>query len=214
MPLPKSLLDKLKAKLKDDKDLFTELESAQTEASELLDTTKAEAAEHKKNLSKAEKDRDKHRSDLEAKSKGEGEELSQFKAERDQYKAAAEAADGKLAETRREYAIREQLVTKHGLRDGDGLKLLDTSGVTLDDKGALVGLDKAIKGWRESKPYLFGEAKPPANDGGRGPGAGDNRGQGGGGGGNQPTAADRARAILLRQGILQAPAPPQHAQQQ
>lgn len=63
--------------------------------------------------------------------------------------------------------------TKAGAKDVDDLlKLIDKSTTTIDDKGNVVGADKAIEEFKKTKPHLFGVASsssskaetPPATD--------------------------------------------------
>jgi len=51
----------------------------------------------------------------------------------------------------------EVAALKEGMIDVDGLKLADTSKITVDDKGNLVGTEDFFKGLKESKGYLFGK---------------------------------------------------------
>ena len=50
--------------------------------------------------------------------------------------------------------------TRAGMIDMDGLKLVDSSEVTLDDNGELVGATTLMASLRRSKPWLFGLAGP------------------------------------------------------
>ncbi|GMV40652.1 MAG: hypothetical protein AMXMBFR64_23680 [Myxococcales bacterium] len=71
-------------------------------------------------------------------------------------------------------------MTKHGLTDPDAVKLFDTSGITIDTGGNLIGLDAVVAKWKEAKPYAF---KPTAVDG---------KAEGGAGGaGKLPNLADK-----------------------
>lgn len=74
-----------------------------------------------------------------------------------------------------ESELRAQAV-KAGAKDVDDLlKLIDKSTTTIDDKGNVVGADKAIEEFKKAKPHLFGnasqsttssaEAPPPNNPG-------------------------------------------------
>ena len=59
---------------------------------------------------------------------------------------------------------------KEGLVDLDDLKLLDVSGIEVDDDGNIKGAEDIIKKFKEDKPHKFGEAstshnvKPPKKD--------------------------------------------------
>ncbi len=47
--------------------------------------------------------------------------------------------------------------TKAGVKDVDDLlKIVDASGITFDDKGAVVGVEKLIADTKTAKPHLFG----------------------------------------------------------
>jgi hypothetical protein len=57
--------------------------------------------------------------------------------------------------------LRAELTTealRAGMIDLDGIKLLDTSAVTLDERGEVVGAAAAMRALRQSKPWLFGGA--------------------------------------------------------
>jgi hypothetical protein len=54
---------------------------------------------------------------------------------------------------------------KAGMIDLDGLKLADLSKVTLKDDGTLDGADDMMKGLKETKPYLFGNADTSTHTG-------------------------------------------------
>jgi multidrug efflux pump subunit AcrA (membrane-fusion protein) len=72
-------------------------------------------------------------------------------AERDSAVAAERTAAAerlKLAELRAHAA-------KHGMHSGDGLKLLDTSGVKLTDAGEIEGADALFAAAKTSHPWLF-----------------------------------------------------------
>lgn len=204
----KDIIKKIAAKLGDaEKTLAAELEAAANETTSDLEEARQNASEASKKLKAAEKDRDKFKTDLEAKSKGEGDELAKLRTERDQLKAAAEKHAAETSELHREYKLREAL-GKAGLRDADAIKMLDTSSVTVDDKGNLMGLDKALKGWKDAKPYLFEDTAPntTGNSGEKPPKPGDGKGAGGPNT-KEPTADDMARQMLIQAGYLAAPAP-------
>jgi hypothetical protein len=77
-------------------------------------------------------------------------------------KVATEAADARVTETSKtaeQRIIRAELkahAVKAGIVDIDGLKLVDLSGVKLDDNGEVVGADALIESLKKAKPYLFG----------------------------------------------------------
>jgi hypothetical protein len=77
-------------------------------------------------------------------------------------KAAAVAAEAKVSEVTKsaeQRIIRSELkahAVKAGIVDLDGLKLVDLSGVKLDENGDVVGADALIESLKKAKPYLFG----------------------------------------------------------
>lgn len=210
----KALLAKLREKLGDaHKELLGELDEAAKEHVEALDAAKAEKVATDKKLTEAEKAKaaaekakKKAEDDLDGKTKGEGEETAKLRAERDKYKGEAEAAEKKAGDLHREFKLREVLVTKHGLTDPDAAKLFDTSGITLDTGGNLIGLDAVVAKWKEAKPYAFkateGDGKTEGGAGGAGklPNPADKKGAGGKD--KTPTAAELARQSLERTGML------------
>ncbi len=87
-------------------------------------------------------------------------------------KAAKEAADkaasdatAKIAEATtaaEQRVIRAEIkaaAVKAGMIDLDGLKMLDLSGVKLDENGEVIGADELLADAKKAKPYLFGDAK-------------------------------------------------------
>jgi hypothetical protein len=64
------------------------------------------------------------------------------------------------------------VAAKHGVVDvSDALKVLDLSGVKLDEKGDVIGADELFEAAKKAKPYLFGttstsstQKTPPAGD--------------------------------------------------
>jgi outer membrane murein-binding lipoprotein Lpp len=98
-------------------------------------------------------------------------ELSTLKA-----KVAELETGGKDALTKAEQAANDRVLraelkavaAKHGAVDvADALKVLDISGVKLDENGNLVGADELFESAKKAKPYLFGTTntssteKPP-----------------------------------------------------
>lgn len=67
--------------------------------------------------------------------------------------AAAKASNDRIAR-----AELKAVALKAGIVDIDGLKLVDLSKLTLDDKGEVQGADALIDELKKSKPYLFGAA--------------------------------------------------------
>jgi len=83
------------------------------------------------------------------------------KAASDAHKAETEA----LLQGTRDAANRRIIQTEVraaaaalGLKDADGLKLLDTSGLTVDDSGDVSGVADLLAEFKKNKPYLFREA--------------------------------------------------------
>ncbi len=73
--------------------------------------------------------------------------------------AALEARIAELEASTREVVIRAELkaeALRAGMVDLDGLKLADTSTVTLDARGEVVGAAALMAGLRRAKPWLFG----------------------------------------------------------
>ena len=75
-----------------------------------------------------------------------------------QVQAALEARLAALEATMRERLVRAELKA-HALRAGmvdlDGLKLLDTSGVTLNERDEVVGAEPLMAEMRRAKPWLL-----------------------------------------------------------
>jgi hypothetical protein len=89
------------------------------------------------------------------------EEQPPFGAEVAARAAALEARIAELEASTREVVIRAELkaeAVKAGMVDLDGLKLADTSTVTLNDAGEVVGAAALMAGLRRAKPWLFGAA--------------------------------------------------------
>lgn len=80
------------------------------------------------------------------------EEVTKVKAESDTKIAELTTAQ----KEQQKMAKLQVLALKEGMVDPDGLKLADTSKITVDDKGELVGTEDLFKGLKETKPYLFG----------------------------------------------------------
>ncbi len=68
--------------------------------------------------------------------------------------SANEIRAAEIAEVRRSAAIKAAAVTS-GLVDMDCLPLLDTSGVSVDPDGNVVGVDEAFSELKTRKPFLF-----------------------------------------------------------
>lgn len=183
----KGLIEKIRTVLgADHKALADELATAVQEALDAADESAAKATEAAKALKAAETKAAKLERDLAAKSGSESEELAKLKAERDGLTARLEESTAAVGKARLEYALRDA-AREAGMRDLDGLKMLDTTGVSIDDAGKLVGAEKLFKAAKESKPYLFDApgttAGQPTQPGtGAAPRPGDNRG------GGQPAA--------------------------
>ena len=77
-------------------------------------------------------------------------------------KTEAETAAKTANEAANQRVIRAELkavAIKAGMVDLDGLKMLDLSGVKLDEKGEVVGAEEMIEAAKKAKPFLFGAAK-------------------------------------------------------
>lgn len=81
------------------------------------------------------------------------EEVAKVKTE---YETKTAELEAKAKETTKIGKLEVQAL-KEGMIDLDGLKLADTSKVTLDEKGELVGTEDFFKTLKESKGYLFGK---------------------------------------------------------
>lgn len=89
---------------------------------------------------------------------------------------AKEEADARIADTSKQAEQRiiraelKALAVKAGIVDVDGLKLVDLSGVKLDDKGDVEGAEALIDSLKKAKPYLFAApaststAPPPSKE--------------------------------------------------
>jgi hypothetical protein len=53
---------------------------------------------------------------------------------------------------------------KYNLRDIDDIKLADLSGIKVDEKGDVTGVEAAIVALKEKKPYLFAEVSTSRNN--------------------------------------------------
>jgi hypothetical protein len=90
--------------------------------------------------------------------KAKEEELARVKSEGEANLAAVKAQAKTEADQRVIRAELKASALKAGMVDLDGLKLLDLSKVTLNDKGEIEGADSLMEEAKKSKPYLFGEA--------------------------------------------------------
>ncbi|UEX89695.1 phage scaffolding protein [Staphylococcus ratti] len=113
----------------------------------------------KEQLEKANKElenRDKQITDLQKAKDGDNQELkdklNQYKQENAQYQAD-------MKELKLNNAIK-LAVAKEANDANDVLLMLDKSNLELQEDGTVKGLDDAVKGLQESKPYLFAEQKP------------------------------------------------------
>ena len=79
----------------------------------------------------------------------------------EQIQAALNAKIGALEASIRERLVRAEMkahAVRAGMVDLDGLKLLDTSQVTLNDRDEVVGAEALMAQMRRAKPWLFGGA--------------------------------------------------------
>jgi hypothetical protein len=79
----------------------------------------------------------------------------------DALQAALEQRLAALEAQLRERLVRAELkahAVRAGMVDLDGLKLADTSGLTLDERGEVVGAEALMASLRRAKPWLFGAA--------------------------------------------------------
>jgi len=73
--------------------------------------------------------------------------------------AALESRLAELETSLRERLVRAELkahAVRAGMVDLDGLKLLDTSGLSLNERDEVVGAESLMAEARRSKPWLFG----------------------------------------------------------
>lgn len=189
----KGLIDKIRAALGDDHaKLADELATAAEAALSEADAAAAAKRDAEKAQKIAEAKVAKLTKDLEAKASGESEELAKLRTERDKLAADLDGAKGEAGKVRLDYALRDA-AREAGMRDVDALKMLDTSGVSLDDGGKLVGADAVFKAAKAAKPYLF--------EGGQGAGVQPGTGappKPGDGKGGAPPPADKNTLIVQR----------------
>ena len=79
----------------------------------------------------------------------------------EQIQASLSAKIGALEASIRERLVRAEMkahAVRAGMVDLDGLKLLDTSQVTLNDRDEVVGAEALMAQMRRAKPWLFGGA--------------------------------------------------------
>lgn len=179
MSTTKGILDKIRAALGDaNKDLAGELATALDELRAEADESASKLAESTKAAKAAEAKAAKLEKDLATKAGSESEALAKITAERDAAQRALEDATAAAGKVRLDYALRDA-AREAGMRDLDGLKMLDTGGVTIDDAGKLTGAEKLFKAAKEAKPYLFGDTTTPQPGTGAAPKPGDAKGSGG-----------------------------------
>lgn len=107
--------------------------------------------------------------ELEKSKKDRMSESELVKAEREEFKSRAEAAESKLSEYRFD-AVFKTAAEKHSVHDLDSVLALSRGKVKMDEDGNLIGAESFLKSLRQSKPHLF---KVPATGtgGGRPPGS-------------------------------------------
>lgn len=166
------------------------------------DSLKAKLKASEKASKALEGERDRLKTDLDTRGKSESEQLDKLTTERDEAKAALEAAQAE----HRQFRIEAKLLDKLGIprddsfdaRKNAALKLGDWSQVDLDDAGELVGVDEPKASLAQTYPWIF----EPAAQGHGGPPAGGQRTQQPGGAKPDPAEALReagreaARATL------------------
>jgi hypothetical protein len=102
-------------------------------------------------------------------------ELSTLKAKVAELESGSKDALTKAEQAANDRVLRAELkavAAKHGVVDvNDALKVLDLSGVKLDENGDVVGADELFEAAKKAKPYLFGTTStsstqkvPPAGD--------------------------------------------------
>jgi hypothetical protein len=86
-------------------------------------------------------------------------EVPEFQQDDAARAAALEARIAEIEATTRAQVIRAELkaeAVRAGMVDLDGLKLVDTSAVTLDERGEVKGAAEVMAAMRRNKPWLFG----------------------------------------------------------
>jgi len=145
---------------KDHPELAAKLRSAWQAHVAEHDGVKQQLATLAKMAKAVEKERDAFKGDLDARVKGDGEATTKLTKERDAVKAELEAERGARLDDRKRAAVERKLaaigVTDEAKVDYASTAVLTKHGaeITLDDKGALVGVDKAVESVRKA---LFGE---------------------------------------------------------
>lgn len=130
--------------------------------------------EHKrfKELNESAKEAKKLAKKLEEKEETELKEQEKYEELAEKYKERAEKAEKALEDAQVENALTAE-ASKQGARDLEAvLKLVDRSGIELDKDGNITGIDKAVEGLLEGKPYL-----KDANASNQNIGSGTNPGQ-------------------------------------
>lgn len=143
-------------------DLAKQLRKAHSDA---LDEQKALVTAAEKKAKAAETTASKLKADVDAGAKSVDEATAQARKERDEAKAAAEKAAADLGS----YKLRTALERKLGITDEAWSRrateafLTDyAEGVSLDDKGKLVGAEKAIERFKAAEPKWFETSEAPA----------------------------------------------------
>lgn len=116
--------------------------------------------------------------ELDALKKAQMTEADRTKAERDELKQKWEAAE--TARTNTLLAARFGVAAAQaGCVDADAaFALADRTGLSVDDSGKVLGVEKAIEALKKAKPYLFGQPaqqRTSVGSGGGNPGAGAGR---------------------------------------
>ncbi|MFH1568523.1 MAG: hypothetical protein ABIL09_11055 [Gemmatimonadota bacterium] len=159
-------------------ELLGRIKASQTEDATALDGLKGQLKTAEKAKGWAERAAQKAAADLEAASKGEGEQVKTLAAERDKAAADLEAAQVQHRQYRIETALAEKLGITDTVRRRAAMKTLGVpEGVDLDDNGDLLGADPHVEGFKKSHAFFF-DAKTPGH-GGPPPGADPPPGGGG-----------------------------------
>ncbi len=152
-------------------DLIKAIEEKDAEIASKLRTALAADADSRKGadsvaakaLKTAQSELAKLKSDLEAASKGTDERVAQALKERDEHKTAAEQRTAELASTRLRHAVEKKLGISDEVKSRRAVgAFLEHAGdaVSLDEKGLVVGADKAIEAFKAAESFWFAPDAP------------------------------------------------------